>query len=128
MKKYFGSFTDRDNVAGEFGQVPCKWGTTDEERIPNADFPTEDEILFASYENQDYDGDAFVLFRKDGKLYEVHGSHCSCYGLEECWQPEETTVEALAERGKQDPAKYYWFLSSHGQEVVDAYWELIGTL
>lgn len=60
-----------------------------------------------------YDGDygcdssAFVLYKKDGKLWEVHGSHCSCHGLSESdclgettsqWEPEETTVEALEHR------------------------------
>ena len=39
-----------------------------------------------------------MLFRKDGKLYEVNGSHCSCYALEGQWEPEETTVEALRHR------------------------------
>lgn len=56
------------------------------------------EILLASYSYENYSGDAFVLFRKDGRLYEVNGSHCSCYGLEGQWEPEETTVEALRHR------------------------------
>lgn len=56
------------------------------------------EVLLASYSYENYGGDAFVLFRKDGKLYEVNGGHCSCYELEGQWSPEETTVEALAHR------------------------------
>jgi hypothetical protein len=56
------------------------------------------EILLASYGTPSYKGYAFVLFRRDGKLYEVNGSHCSCYGLEGQWDPEETTVEALLHR------------------------------
>lgn len=36
-----------------------------------------------------------VVYRRDGKLYEVHGNHCSCYGLEGQWEPEEATVESL---------------------------------
>ena len=59
------------------------------------------DVLFASYEYEDYQGDAFVLFRKDGKLYEVNGGHCSCYGLEGQWEPEETTIEALEHRLKE---------------------------
>lgn len=55
-------------------------------------------ILLASYTYEDYSGDAFVLYEKDGKLFEVHGGHCSCYGLEGQWEPEETTVEALRHR------------------------------
>jgi hypothetical protein len=37
----------------------------------------------------------FLLKDADGKLYETHGSHCSCYGFEGQFQPEETSVEAL---------------------------------
>lgn len=56
------------------------------------------EIILASYTYEDYNGSAFVLFRKDGKLFEVNGGHCSCYGLEDQWDPEETTAEALLSR------------------------------
>ena len=56
------------------------------------------EILIAYYAIDGYDGESFVLFRKDGKLYEVNASHCSCYGLEGQWEPEETTVGALSLR------------------------------
>lgn len=55
-------------------------------------------VLFASYSYQDYTGDAFVLFEKDGKLYEVNGGHCSCMGLEGQWEPEETNIQALKHR------------------------------
>lgn len=56
------------------------------------------KVLLASYAYENYEGDAFVLFRRDGKLYEVNGSHCSCYGLEGQWSPEETSIEALRKR------------------------------
>lgn len=55
-------------------------------------------ILLASYTYESYEGDSFVLFQLDGKLYEVNASHCSCYGLEGQWEPEETTKEALLHR------------------------------
>lgn len=42
------------------------------------------------------DSSSFFLLRdKEGKLYEVHGSHCSCYGFEGQFELEETTIEAL---------------------------------
>lgn len=66
------------------------------------------EILLASYTYEDYEGEAFVLFRKDDKLYEINGSHCSCCGLEAQdytgenvttqWEPEGTSVESLLKR------------------------------
>lgn len=52
-------------------------------------------VLFASYGDANYSGDAFVLFEKDGRLYEVNGSHCSCYGLEGQFESEETSLEYL---------------------------------
>lgn len=59
-------------------------------------------ILFASYTYEDYSGDAWVLYEKDGKLYEVNGSHCSCYGLEEQWSDsEEVLLEVLHHRFKK---------------------------
>ena len=64
----------------------------------NSDLLEGIEILYAWYEYESYSGSAFVLFRKDDKLYEVNGSHCSCYGLEDQWDPEETNVEALLKR------------------------------
>lgn len=66
------------------------------------------EVLLASYTYEDYTGSAFVLFRRDGELFEVNAGHCSCYGLSEGgygpndaetqWQPESTTVAALLQR------------------------------
>ncbi|WDI91943.1 hypothetical protein [Xanthomonas campestris] len=56
------------------------------------------EILLAYYSYEHYSGDAFVLFRKEGKLFEVNGGHCSCHGLEGQWEPEETSVDALRHR------------------------------
>lgn len=55
-------------------------------------------ILFASYGQANYSGAAWVLFRQNGKLYEVNGSHCSCYGLENQWEPEEVLLEELEHR------------------------------
>lgn len=59
------------------------------------------EILLGSYTYEDYSGDAFVLAKKGRKLYEVNGGHCSCYGLEGQWEPEETSIEALRHRMKE---------------------------
>ena len=66
-------------------------------------------ILLAIYEQESYEGSAFVLFIKDDrKLYEVNGGHCSCYGLEGQWDPEETSEEALRHRMKEGYFGYDW--------------------
>lgn len=58
------------------------------------------DVILASYGTYYYTGDAFVLFRNknDGKLYENHGSHCSCYGLENQWGEEPCDLESLKKR------------------------------
>jgi hypothetical protein len=66
-------------------------------------------ILFASYGCANYEGYAFVLFEKDNSLYEVNGSHCSCYGLEGQWEPEKTDLSAIEHR------------LTHGSLGVDGY-------
>jgi hypothetical protein len=56
----------------------------------------KDAVIYAAvYRYECYEGSAFVLFEKDGKLFSVHGSHCSCYGLEGQWTPEEETWAAI---------------------------------
>ncbi len=77
-------------------------------------------ILYAVYNYEDYEGSAFVLFQRDGKLYEVHGGHCSCYGLEGQWEPEETTVEALVHCIKNGYlGKGYMGADVFGQKLLD---------
>lgn len=43
------------------------------------------------------DSTSFFLFRRksDGMYLENHGSHCSCWGFEGQFNPEETTIEYL---------------------------------
>jgi hypothetical protein len=57
-----------------------------------------------------YEGSSFVLYTNaDGKLKEVNGSHCSCFGLEGQWRPEDTTWESLAhiiEKGQKFTGDY----------------------
>lgn len=84
MKIYFDDFVSQEDVYREFG--------VSEEQSKDID------ILYAQYGYVSYEGYAHVIFRKDGKLFEVNGSHCSCYGLGGQWEPEETSVIALLDR------------------------------
>lgn len=52
-------------------------------------------LILVAYYYENCSGKAFVLFARDGKLWEVNGGHCSCNGLEDQWEPEETSPEAL---------------------------------
>jgi len=81
---FLGNFEDEEDVKREFA--------VKDDSLKDA------FIILAWYGYGDYDGSAFVLFERGGKLYEVNGGHCSCYGLEECWEPEETDAKALIHR------------------------------
>lgn len=87
MDKFFGDFTDQDQMANEFD--------VDEKQL---EYIKSLDIICAAYNQESYEGDAFVLFREDGKLFEVDEHHCSCYGLSN-FNPEPTTKEALLLRG-----------------------------
>lgn len=84
---YCDGFEDINDILREF--------SADKDALDGA------TLLMGVYDTPPYEGYAFVLYEKDGKLYEVNGSHCSCYGLEGQWEPEETTVEALSYRIKK---------------------------
>lgn len=88
---YYGSWSTLESVQHSFRRT--EWDSEGESHDVCPVLDT-DEILFAAYGGQGYEGDAVLLFRRDGTLYFVHGSHCSCNGLEECWDPEEVSTDA----------------------------------
>ena len=96
---YKGNFECKEDVIREFTGCDPWDGKPSTGSVE--DDVKNGKILLAWYGYGDYDGSAFVLFERDGKLYEVNGGHCSCYGLEEQWDPEETTLEALRHRIKE---------------------------
>ncbi|ASZ76375.1 hypothetical protein [Proteus phage PM2] len=68
-------FTSKEDICNEF-QIP-------------PDVLADKEIVLAYYDCEDYCGCAIVIYVDTlGQFWEVHGSHCSCYGLEGQWEPE----------------------------------------
>ena len=57
-------------------------------------------IAYESVGSWGCDSTSFFVFKDKatGILYEMHGSHCSCYGFEDQFGLEETTIEALKSR------------------------------
>lgn len=54
--------------------------------------------LLIVHEAEDcYEGDSHLLLqdKESGKLYANYAGHCSCYGYEGQFKPEETTIEFL---------------------------------
>lgn len=53
------------------------------------------KVVVAIYNHEGYEGDAYLLLKKGASYAEVHGSHCSCFGLEEQFSLEPITKEAI---------------------------------
>lgn len=102
---YLGSINSKEDIANEF-QI-------------DVSLLEDCQILFAAYTQEQYEGSALVIYLKDGKLYENSGSHCSCYGLEGQWSPEETCMEALKIRD----LKYYGFEKNLEELFIDLVFE-----
>lgn len=73
--------------------------------------------LYADYEEGCYEGQSVVVFIHNGKLYFNYGSHCSCYGLESCWEPEEITLTEL--KHYLDDSYYFSRDVSHLNDFIE---------
>lgn len=92
-------------------------GLKEDFRIDDTDLVGVEIILAYYFDNCDeYYGDAFVLFEREGKLWRVDASHCSCMGLVGQWDPEETTVEAL-EHTLEEGCDFDCFAESMNQVI-----------
>lgn len=63
-------------------------------------------VAYESVGSWGCDSSSFFLLEKEGKLYENHAGHCSCYGFEGQFSPEETTSQFLKERLSIDTGGY----------------------
>jgi hypothetical protein len=53
-------------------------------------------VAYESVGSWGCDSTSFFLFKDSkGELYELHGSHCSCYGFEDQFRLEKTERQAL---------------------------------
>ena len=55
------------------------------------------EILVASIDDGGYGGYSYMLLfdNSSGSYYENIASHCSCYGFEDGFNPQETSIEYI---------------------------------
>lgn len=79
-----------------------------------------DEVILAAYGRDGYDGYANVLYRNGNAYFYASGSHCSCYGLEEQWSPEEYTLETLVAALERSGGERYGFCGSDGPGLLPA--------
>ena len=102
-KQYYG---DWNNVEDVFESFFVGWDDkvrTKEGHEPPDNFPRHDQIIFAMNRGGGYEESCTVVFVENGKLMYVSASHCSCYGYEGQWDPDEVTWFQL---WKMDPPDY----------------------
>ena len=92
---YFGDFESWADVCRRFEE----------------DVAEPDEVLLAVYDCPDYEGYADVIYRVGERYYWAHGSHCSCYELEDQWSPEEYSAEQLIEALRRGD-HFFWYENS----------------
>jgi hypothetical protein len=100
MEVYQGSFGSWADVRREF----------------EMDLAEPDDVIYADYDTPSYEGYANVIYRQGDRYYWAYGSHCSCYGLEGQWDPEEYDARQLVEvlrRGN------HWRLDDLGRNVQE---------
>jgi hypothetical protein len=84
-----------ENLCADYKSIAEKRGAV---------FPGEANVIYACYEQGDYEGWAMVVFCVNETLYENNDAHCSCNGLES-WEPEPTLIGALMMRKGQETMK-----------------------
>lgn len=104
MSDCYGSWTDSQDVLNQFQA--------------SSDALDGCRVFVACYRDTDYSGSAYVLYASGKILYEVFGSHCSCYGLEGQWEPEDTTIESLQHRLKHGDLDVH--MGGQGDKVLQA--------
>lgn len=94
VRHIFGWWKELKDIGSSFTE---SYGDKSEQDLADAITKTLEsaDFVLAFYDLEAYEGYAYVLYCKDGVWYEVSGGHCSCYGLEGQWNPQETHVEAL---------------------------------
>ena len=123
--QFLNDFEDVDGVLREFTENKYGGITTD------AFNPDEIVILYADYTYENYSGDAYVFGYNKVKecFFEVHGGHCSCYGLERQWVEDELTIQETIDIKSKwldapfDEERYYYSRSACKSEDLYKWWK-----
>lgn len=110
---YVGDFSSWKDVSDNFtGQCYLDKGIKP--------IPEPAEVIFAGYESSGYDGSAFVVYRHGRQYKTVSGGHCSCYGLEDQWEPEAYTRLQLLEALKKGDGGMPSSLMKYRPQIIEA--------
>ena len=101
MDVYDGEFESWTDV--------CRWF--------EEDVAQPDEVLLAVYDMDGYEGSADVIYRNGDRYYWARGSHCSCYGLEGQWEPEEYSAYLLIAALRR--GHHFYWAGDHADALRD---------
>ena len=100
-----------DHIASEYSGDRENSTPTEEQIQKTKQILEQCDILIAyeSVGSWGCDSSSFFLFKdkKTGGLYELNGSHCSCYGFEGQFDLEMTTLESLKKRNENEYGVFY---------------------
>jgi hypothetical protein len=101
----------KNHLASEYSGEE-QYDTPNDEQIEKSKQLLNDFEVLIAYESVGSwgcDSSSFFLLKNknDGKLFEINGSHCSCYGFEGQLKLEETSLEALKFRVKNGKSAFY---------------------
>lgn len=102
MEVYRGTFSDWSDVQREF----------------NMSMSEPEQVLIAFYDDEDYSGDAYVLWREGNQIFEVIGGHCSCYGLEDQWPDTVESEDIVTFLAALNQQKYGY--AARNREMIKA--------
>lgn len=96
MSNFHGDWSE-----GGFQEMVKKFNYgADQLTCPDGSDLTADDVLFAAYMLESYEGAAQVIFRRGETLFELTCSHCSCNGLS--WSPTDCVVVTPAALAMRD--------------------------
>ncbi len=138
MAKYFGNWSTYESMVEGLSEGKYDYDADTYEKTLPTGLPTDEQVVFATYDTGDYTGKALVIYQGERGLMEWSASHCSCNGIRGEWDGgSPVTWEALALRvpemgddwgflGKADAATRDAFvelvaINSSGQALLDAY-------
>jgi hypothetical protein len=124
-KRYFGNWGDYESMTADFlqGEYSYEKKAYEPRDIPDS-FPKDEEVLFAGYVYESYEGSSLVIWTRDGEVYMDEGGHCSCNGLEGSFGAPDvtkTTWEALALIDEKSSYR----LERFGEEAQEAFKALV---
>jgi len=118
FENWAGNASDKENKAAMLRSFDhYDWDNPNAE--PKTKLPAGAKVEFAFYSYEDYSGYAWVVYTVKDKVYEVHGSHCSCNGLEGQWCPEETSWEFIAKQVCEQCRPDKWY-DRFSKEAIDS--------